>query len=63
MAISDVLFEAAAEIERYLNEMPGVYDGRLRRRIERLKQEMDRIRLLPGMDSPPKGKRKRKTTA
>lgn len=50
--ISDTLFEAHEEIERYMREMPQVYDS-IRPRLDALLAEMDAIRAL--LDTPPPG--------
>lgn len=49
MSLSDALFEAELEAVSYL-ERDG---GDLRERIERLLEEMDAVRMLPGFDTPP----------
>jgi hypothetical protein len=49
--ISDVLYEADLEIRRYLDELPKVYDGPIKPKIERLLQDMESIRIE--LDTPP----------
>jgi hypothetical protein len=50
--ISDVLSEAVAEIDRYLNDDTYGYDGsELHERIVRVRNEMDLLRIL--LDTPP----------
>jgi hypothetical protein len=49
--ISDTLSEAGDEIRRYLDEMPEVYSGEMREKIERLLLNMDAIR--SELDAPP----------
>lgn len=51
--ISDVLREAEIEIAAYLNDYPSAYEGPLRDEIVELLRHMDRVRMLPGMDTPP----------
>jgi hypothetical protein len=54
--ISDTLFEAADEIERYLREMPDVYaDADIRPRIDALLAEMKAVQNI--LDTPPPIKR------
>ncbi len=48
--ISDTLWEAEKDIRRHLDEMPDVYRGELRERIEKLLVQMEAVRILPGMD-------------
>lgn len=48
--ISDTLHDAAAEIRRYMNEMPEVYVHH-RQRIKRLLDDMDTLRFQ--LDTPP----------
>lgn len=50
--LSDILFEAAAEMKTCLDQ--GFYDATIERRVRALIQEMDAIRTLPGLDTPPK---------
>jgi hypothetical protein len=58
--ISDVMFEAVSEIDRYLTTptFDGAYRGRLRAKIVKLRDEMEYIRLVldsvPGVRLPPK---------
>ncbi len=49
--ISDVLFEAIAEIDRYLNEMPEVYEGETRKKILDVRAHMEEIKRE--LDTPP----------
>jgi hypothetical protein len=53
--ISDTLLKSAKEIRNYLkNPNTGrAYTGETRKRIEKLLTEMDAIRMLPGLDTPP----------
>jgi hypothetical protein len=52
--ISDTLFDAAREIDRYLSDWgtTDAYRGELRARIVNLRAEMDAIREI--LDTPPK---------
>jgi hypothetical protein len=52
MSVSDAIYEAEREISHWL------YDGHykdIRPRLEKLLEEMDAIRFLPGMDTPMNG--------
>lgn len=49
--ISDTLSEAVSEIDRYLTEMPDVYQGDLRARIVKVRNDMEAIR--EELDAPP----------
>jgi hypothetical protein len=53
--ISNILADAVAQIRRVLDkpEYKSTYAGHLRQRIEKLVEEMDTVRLLPGIDAPP----------
>jgi hypothetical protein len=52
--ISDVLFEAEQEIERYLADgWSGKPGEPVREQIKILLQHMRTVRLMPGLDSPP----------
>jgi hypothetical protein len=52
--ISDTLYEAAREIDRYLADaaFSGAYSGKMRARIVNLRAEMDAVRAA--LDTPPK---------
>lgn len=52
MAISDVLFEAVAEIREYQKDCPFMYDGD-RENIDQLCKVMDSFRMREGYDAPP----------
>ncbi len=49
--IRDVLADAIAEIDRYLEEFPEVYDGAARMEIEWVRGKMDAARR--SLDAPP----------
>jgi hypothetical protein len=53
--ISNILADAVTQIRRVLDkpEYRSTYAGHLRQRIEKLVEEMDTVRLLPGIDAPP----------
>ena len=51
--ISDVLSKAVEEIRTQLNNPAFGYTEDQRTRIDNLLKEMDAVRLLPGLDSPP----------
>jgi hypothetical protein len=53
--INVILADASAQIRRALDkpEYKSTYAGHLRQRIEKLIEEMDAVRLLPGIDAPP----------
>jgi hypothetical protein len=50
--ISDILADAVAKLRRVLDkpEYKSTYRGHLRQRIEKLIEEMDAVRLLPGIE-------------
>jgi hypothetical protein len=54
--ISDTLFEAARDIDRYLSDWgtTDAYRGEMRARIVNLRAEMDAIRAV--LDTPPKAR-------
>jgi hypothetical protein len=51
--ISDVLFEAAEQIEEYLADCDEYAGPGIREAIEELVRHMNRVRRLPGLDTPP----------
>jgi len=53
--IGDILADAVVKLRRVLDkpEYKSTYAGHLRQRIEKLIEEMDAVRLLPGIDAPP----------
>ena len=53
--INVILADASAQIRRALDkpEYKSTYAGYLRQRIEKLIEEMDAVRLLPGINAPP----------
>ena len=53
MSASDTLFRTQSELAQQLTN--GGYTGELRTRLESLLEEMDAVRLLPGMDTSPSG--------
>jgi hypothetical protein len=55
--ISDVLFEAETQIADYFETLPHVYTGKLRTQLQKLQREMKAVRMLPGMDAEPVGRR------
>jgi hypothetical protein len=65
MAISDVLFEAESELAGYLRDpfYRNMYGAETIERCERLLEEMDAIRMLPGLDTPPREAQQPRRTA
>ena len=49
--ISDVLSDAAENIREYLQKMPDVYQGDVRRHVVRVLTEMEALRIC--LDTPP----------
>jgi hypothetical protein len=51
--VSDILSQAQNDIVRILVTQPDVYTGDLKAKIEKLVEDMDEVRMLPGLDCPP----------
>jgi hypothetical protein len=49
--ISDVLAEAVADIDRWLDDAPDTYSGELRGRVVSVRDQMDALR--EELDTPP----------
>jgi hypothetical protein len=49
--ISDTLFEAVGGIDKLLRDLPEVYQGELRQRIIKMRDEMNALRIA--LDTPP----------
>jgi hypothetical protein len=53
MALSDTLFEAAQSIRQDMKTLGHLYDRSIQERVDDLLEEMDAIRMLPGLDTAP----------
>ena len=60
--VSDILSQAQNDIVRILVTQPDAYTGDLKSKIEKLVEEMDEVRMLPGLDSPPEWPSQQKLT-